>query len=363
MALIRAQSGTASARHASPEVVQLDRTQWEASVRQFRDYNYRQAWAYGALLASKRGATTEHVDIRCGGETIGLADVRIKRLPLVGGGLAHVSGGPLVRLLDDPEDDLARFDLAVEALVQEFVRRRGLTLRVVAPVGTAEHNQSAAERLAHAGFRPSAHVPAYRTVLLDIDRPLEEIRSSFHRHWRRHLNSSERQGLEVTFGTEPDRFEQIARMSEALAARKGFELDLDARFYADVQSELEDRDRLVAGLVLKDGTPVAGNITAVHGDTAVYLIGASTDEGLACRAGYQMHWRTIELVREQGLPWYDLGGIDPVANPGVASFKLRTNGSDVTAAGPLECSPPGVRGRVAGWAERGYVRVRRAGVR
>ena len=167
----------------------------------------------------------------------------------------------------------------------------------------------------------------------------------------------------MTFGTEPDRFEQIARMSDALRARKGFELDLDARFYADVQRELEDRDRLVAGLVLKDGTPVAGNITAVHGDTAVYLIGASTEEGLACRAGYLMHWRTIELVRERGLPWYDLGGIDPVANPGVTSFKLRTNGSDVTAAGPLELSPPGMRGRVAGWAERGYMRVRRAGVR
>ena len=29
-----------------------------------------------------------------------------------------------------------------------------------------------------------------------------------------------------------------------------------------------------------------------------------------------MHWRTIELVRERGLQWYDLGGIDHIANPG-----------------------------------------------
>ena len=358
-----AQAGTGAVRHTDPRVVQLDRAEWESSVREFRDYSYRQSWAYGVRLADKRGATTEHVAIRCGAETIGLADVRIKRLPLIGGGLAFISGGPLVQRLDGSEDDLERFDLAVEALVAEFVHRRGLTLRLMAPVGTAEHNESVAQRLGKAGFRPAEQVAAYRTVLLDVDRPLEEIRSSFHRHWRRHLNRSERQALEMTFGTKPDGFEHIARMSEALGARKAFELDLDARFYAEVQRELEDRDLLVTGLVLKDGTPVAGNITAIHGDTAVYLIGASTEEGLACRAGYQMHWRTIELLRERGVPWYDLGGIDPVANPGVTSFKLRTNGSDVTAAGPLELSPPGLRGRAAGWAERSYVRMRRVGVR
>jgi hypothetical protein len=63
------------------------------------------------------------------------------------------------------------------------------------------------------------------------------------------------------------------------------------------------------------------------------------------------------------LPWYDLGGIDPVGNPGVAMFKHRTNGLDVTAAGPFEMAPDGVRGRVAGWAERAYLRARRNGVK
>ena len=42
-------------------------------------------------------------------------------------------------------------------------------------------------------------------------------------------------------------------MSEALRARKGFELDLDANFYASVQRELNEHDQLVVGLVLKAG--------------------------------------------------------------------------------------------------------------
>jgi GNAT acetyltransferase-like protein len=363
MAMIAPQDQNESTRTGRPEVVALDRSQWESAVRRFGDYSYRQSWAYGMELAAKRGATSEHVAIRCGDETVGLADVRIKALPLIGGGLAYVSGGPLVRALDGRHDALERLDLCLEALEREFVRGRGLTLRVVAPIGLEAENEAVAGRLQSAGFLPTERGDRYRTVLLDVDRPLDELRSSLHRHWRRHLNGSERNDLQVTFGTERDRFEEVARMSEALRARKGFALDLDAHFYGDVQRELREEDRLVVGLVMKDGTPVAGNITAIHGDTAVYLVGASTEAGLEAKAGYLMHWRTIELIRERGVPWYDLGGIDPVENPGVTSFKLRTNGSDVTAAGPFEVSPAGLRGRLADWAERAYVRARRAGAR
>jgi CelD/BcsL family acetyltransferase involved in cellulose biosynthesis len=350
--MIAASHKTNGSVHASrPEIAHLDRAQWEAAVRQFGDYSYRQSWAYGVQLAAKRGAGSEHVAIRHGGVTIGLADVRIKSLPVVGGGLAYVSGAPLVRKLDSSGDAIEHLDLALEALVREFVQHRGLTLRIVAPIGVAEENQSAEESLRRAGFVPTERGDQYRTVLLDVDRPLDELRASFHRHWRRHLNGSERNDLEVSFGTEPDCFANVARMAEALRARKGFEVDLDANFYADVQTELLEQDQLVVGLVLKDGTPVAGNITAIHGDTAVYLVGASTETGLECKAGYLMHWRTIELLHERGVRWYDLGGIDPEAN------------FDVTAAGPFEIAPRGLRGRVTGWAESAYARTRRAGVR
>jgi CelD/BcsL family acetyltransferase involved in cellulose biosynthesis len=363
MAMTAAHHRNGSAPAASPQVAHLNRAEWESTVREFSDYSYRQSWAYGVTLAAKRGAISEHVAIRCGGETVGLADVRIKRVPVIGGGLAYISGGPLVRRAGKSRDELECLDLSMDALKREFVHRRGLTLRVLAPIGLPDHNQSIAERLQCAGLRRTDRGEHYQTVLLDVDRPLDQIRSSFHRHWRRHLKGAERNDLEVSFGTELARFDQVARMSEALRARKGFVLDLDARFFANVQRELEEPDRLIVGLVSANGTPVAGNITAVHGDTAVYLVGASTEAGLECKASYLMHWRTIELVQERGVAWYDLGGIDPVANPGVSSFKLRMNGFDVTAAGPLARSPEGFRGRATDWAERAYIRARRQAVK
>jgi hypothetical protein len=348
---------TAPPRAALPEVAHLDRADWESAVRQFRDYNYRQAWAYGVKLAARRGATSEHVAIRHDDELVGLADVRIKRLPLVGSGLAYVSGGPLVRLLDG--DDLERLDLAVDALVRHYVHRRGLTLRLTAPIGSAEENQAIAEHLERAGLRRTDRGGRYRTVMLDVDRDLDAIQASLHKNWRQSIRRAERGGVVATFGTDLDRFDEFARMSDALRARKGFDVELDDRFFAEVQQDLPDNDQLVVGLAYHDGAPVAGNVTAIHGDTGVYLLGASTEAGLRSQASYLLHWRTIELLRERGLSCYDLGGIDPDANPGVSAFKLRTNGLDVTAAGPFERSPDGLRGRVADWGERAYARARR----
>src|SRR3954467_14488508 len=42
-------------------------------------------------------------------------------------------------------------------------------------------------------------------------------------------------------------------MSEGLRARNGFELDLDASFYWDVQKGLNKQDRLGVGLVWQEG--------------------------------------------------------------------------------------------------------------
>jgi len=329
-------------------------------VRRFDDYSYRQSWAYGVKLAARRGASSEHAAIRRGDETLGLADVRIKSLPVIGGGLAHVSGGPLVRTLDGSREELERLDLSVEALVRGFVQGRGLTLRVVAAdrggrAKPGHRGTTSARRLRQLGaLRPVPHGPA---------RPRSAARRDpllLPPPRRRHLKGSERNDLEVTVGTGP--IAQVARMSEVLRARKGFELDLDASFYRDVPQELTERDPLVVGLVWKDGTPVAGNIAWIHGDTAAYLVGASTEAGLGCKAGYLMHWRTIELVREPGVPWYDLGGIDPPRRQPrgelvqAAHQRVRRHGR-----GSFELSPAGLRGRV-GWAERAYVRAKRAGV-
>src|SRR5579884_4079876 len=103
----------------------ISREDWLHLAPGFFDYNYRQMWDYAQSLASRRAAVSNHVQIRSGTEVLGLADVRVKRVPVLGG-LAYISGGPLVR--KGRPDDLEHFASCVIALRNKYVHDLGLIL-------------------------------------------------------------------------------------------------------------------------------------------------------------------------------------------------------------------------------------------
>jgi lipid II:glycine glycyltransferase (peptidoglycan interpeptide bridge formation enzyme) len=65
------------------------------------------------------------------------------------------------------------------------------------------------------------------------------------------------------------------------------------------------------------------------GDSAIYLLGATSDAGLNSKGAYLLQWTLINWLKDRGIRWYDLGGIDPAANPGVYSFKRGLSGVDI----------------------------------
>jgi CelD/BcsL family acetyltransferase involved in cellulose biosynthesis len=85
----------------------------------------------------------------------------------------------------------------------------------------------------------------------------------------------------------------------------------------------------------QDGVPVAGLVASAMGDSAIYLLGATSDNGLNAKGAYLLQWTLIQWLKENGFKWYDLGGIDPEGNPGVYSFKRGLSGTDLFQLTPL----------------------------
>jgi FemAB family len=71
------------------------------------------------------------------------------------------------------------------------------------------------------------------------------------------------------------------------------------------------------------------------GDSAIYLLGATSANGLNAKGAYLLQWTMIQWLKENSIKWYDLGGIDPEGNPGVYSFKRGLSGVDVCQLSPL----------------------------
>jgi lipid II:glycine glycyltransferase (peptidoglycan interpeptide bridge formation enzyme) len=276
----------------------------------------------------------------------------------MGTGIAYVSGGPLVRATNHGVAG-SRLATVLDALVREYVDRRRLVLRVAPAIGDAAWNGEQERRFLAAGFSASKHVRGYSTVIVDIARPLGEVRASFHKKWRYHLGRAEKAGIAVVQGTDPAFFEDFRPLFDEVVTRKSFAVDLDAGFYAELQSAVPDGERLHLAIASIDDQPVAGVAASFLGDTAVYLLGASNQPGREANASYLLQWKTIEAAAARDLAWYDLGGIDPGGNPGVYRFKARMGGAELSAPGPYEIAPSRLRAAAIRTAER-VVRAARA---
>jgi len=79
-------------------------------------------------------------------------------------------------------------------------------------------------------------------------------------------------------------------------------------------------------------------VASAIGDSAIYLLGATSDDGLDSKGAYLLQWTLIEWLRNSGVKQYDLGGIDPEVNPGVYHFKKGFSGSDVCQLNPFIAS-------------------------
>jgi hypothetical protein len=117
--------------------------------------------------------------------------------------------------------------------------------------------------------------------------------------------------------------------------RKGFQSSVDIEQFAHIQGSLTGAHRLRILICEDGGVPVAGLVASAIGDSAIYLLGATSDDGLNSKGAYLLQWRLIQALKESGCKYYDLGGIDPERNPGVYHFKQGLSGVDSIQLSPV----------------------------
>ena len=193
---------------------------------------------------------------------------------------------------------------------------------------------------AFCGFDPEAAAPdyTYRTFLLDLGPGLEELRRSLDKKWRNQLARAEKNKLTVIAGTGSSEFRTFCLMYNEMRRRKTFETTVDVEEFARIQEDLAEPHRMRILLCEDRGVPLAGLVASAMGDSAIYMLGATSDDGLNSKGAYLLQWTLIQWLKDNGFQWYDLGGIDAEQNPGVYHFKSGLSGSDVSQMNPLAAS-------------------------
>ncbi len=316
---------------------------WYRLLNQFRDATIFQTPAFA--MSASGASSIEQFLLRRDAETVAAAVVRVTRQPFFGECIAYVFWGPLVRLPTEI-GNMDTFRAALRFLREEYVEKRRLALRV-SPQFTAE-DEVALAVLEEEGFMVAPVARRSRTILVDLDKPLANIRSGLDQKWRNCLNRAEKNDLDIAQGSDEKLFELFAGMYWRMLARKRIPEPGNLRAFRSLQQRLPDRHKLHVIIAFENKVPSAGAIVSAMGERGIYLFGATADAGLRNKAAYLVQWKVIQWLKQRDCTEYDLHGSNKQHNPGVYAFKVGLagkNGKEVQLAGSFDAYE-GIKARI-----------------
>ncbi len=328
----------------------INKDEWYRTINRFSDANIYQTWDYDAIRCGEENIS--HLVLRSADNIIAAAQARIVRIPVLGMGAAYIRWGPFWQPRNLTADPTA-FRLALRALRNEYVCRRGLILRIF-PVLYDDNSQSYNDILSQEGYAPVPEENRGRTLIMDISQPIDDVRKKLEQKWRNCLNKAERNQLEVIEGTDDSLFGDFIGLYHALLERKKFQEPNDINEFRMIQKNLPPECKMRIFLCRSDGMSTAGVICATIGETGVYLFGATNDQGMANKASYLLQLKAIQWMKNNGCRSYNLNGINPLKNPGSYHFKeglSGKSGKDVYYLGRFDCYSGELTARLARTAD------------
>ncbi len=314
------------------EVARATSAEWSKTLELFDDANIYQTFAYGGVRWGAKNLS--HLVLKANDEVLGIAQLRIVRPTPLKFGMAYLRWGPLCKRRGKPLDPEI-FKVMARALVEEYVTKRKLFLRVV-PNAFAGSPRAEAMQSAFSSFTGEDLTAenTYRTLVLDLSPSLPELRKNLDVKWRNKLSGAEKNNLKVVAGNGREEYQTFCQLYHEMRKRKTFETTVDVEEFQRIQEELTEPHRMRILIAEDKGIPVAGLVVSAMGDSAIYLLGATSDAGLNAKGAYLLQWTMIEWLKQNGIRWYDLGGINPEGNPGVYSFKRGMSGMDLCQINP-----------------------------
>ena len=315
------------------EIDRITASEWSESLDLFEDANIYQTWPYGAVRWGQRNLS--HLVLKRDGQIVAMAQLRIVRPGSFKCGIAHLRWGPLCHGKNSDLDVEMVRNMAT-ALREEYVLKRGLFLRVL-PNAFTETPRAKVFQTAFSDYETEPFGPGetYRTFVLDLNPPLDVLRKQLDQKWRNQLNRAEKNGLKILEGSGQDAFQSFIQMFEQMWERKRFDTSSEIQEFERMQRELPPNHRLRVLICEQEGVPVAGVVGTALGNSGIYLFGATSDQGMNSKGSYILQWRMIQSLKENGIRFYNLGGINPEKNPGVYHFKQGLSGQDVLYLPPL----------------------------
>ncbi len=298
-------------------------TQWHEWLVQVGKSNLLQSWAYGEAKSETSGWSIRRGVFFKGNEPIAMVQVLQKKIAGVVV-TSRINRGPLyLRRLDEDEQE------EVLKIIGRFGDiLRGRLLSIAPELVMSGPHLSFLLRRNWKQFSPKA----WESAWVDLGLELKDLRSGLEAKWRNMLSFSEKTGLHCEIGTDDHLYDWMILRYKELIREQNF-----TGIPVDTLNSLRRHSAKYSSLIIirgiHDDVAVAGIGIALHGCSATYLIGWNGLAGRKMKANQFIIWQSIIYLKQLGIKWFDLGGIDTQNTPGIAAFKGGLRGSHYELVG------------------------------
>lgn len=293
----------------------VNRESWNSLIQNVGKSNLLQSWAYGEAKNKSEGWIVHRV-IFCKGETIvAVSQVLEKRVAKVLK-VYRINRGPLF-FTNEREIRKA----VVKKVLGLGNILKGKLLSVSFELDKS--NENITDLLLTEMI--TLDLKGYSSIWVDMKASLEAIRKSLNGKWRNMLVFAEKQDLDVESGSSPELVNWASKIHEENMNKKGFK-GISPELLRSLAEQSDAGSFVVVYKACTKGIPVAAVCVAYHGNAATYLIGWTSEEGRKLKANYLLLWEAVKELKDRNTEWFDLGGIDAEATPGITGFKTGMNG-------------------------------------
>ncbi len=180
-----------------------------------------------------------------------------------------------------------------------------------------EHSESPLPKEAGLVKAPSDIQPP-DSVILNINRPDEELLAGMHKKWRYNIGLAEKKGVLVEEAS-PDRLSEWYELYRITGERDRIALHPESyyrRLFDLAREGQPGTPDIRLWTASQGGELLAGIVTSFCGNRATYLYGASSNSKRNLMPSYLLQWRAMTAARDAGCGEYDFFGIPPADDPG-----------------------------------------------
>lgn len=304
----------------------LDRDKWNEQLMLTGKSNLLQSWEYGEAKARVEGWKVRRGIVTDNDRTVALLQALEKGLPFIGK-VVRINRAPLY-----PGGSPSREEkkAVYSAIKSEFNRAKRKILFIAPELEDSPENIVMLHSLGYGLLRRCG----WRSLWLDLRKPVDDLRKGLKSNWRNHLTLAEKNGLELTVSSAEADFDWLMGKYKEMTVEKGFK-GPSVSLLSSLRN-CADKNTMSVFQALHGIDKVAGLLVVTHGSACTYLIGWNGPSGRKLNANNFLLWNAVIEMKRMGLSWFDLGGIDDDETPHISRFKRGMGGKEYCLVGEMQ---------------------------